>query len=84
MKKEFIEKTNGVPIFIFSEHNDGDNVRFHKKKRIRKKWRKRYGVVRTGLKAGDMILISEPNPKLYMSRKTYAFLKSCSSEKNEN
>ena len=71
-----IELVNSVPIIIISEKDNGDNRRYHKKKRIRKKWRKRYGTVSTVLNAGDVISLAEPNPVLYMSRKTYSRLKS--------
>lgn len=70
-----IELVNSTPIIIISEKDNGDNRRYHKKKRIRKKWRKRYGIVSTVLNAGDVISLAEPNPVLYMSRKTYSRLK---------
>ena len=75
MDSRLIELANSVPIICISEKDNGDNRRCHKKKRIRKKWRKRYGTVSTVLEAGDIIIMSEPNPCLYMSRKTYSILK---------
>lgn len=75
MENDIVELLSSVPIIIISEHDDGDNRRNHKKKRIRKKWRKRYGTVSTVLKAGEFLSLSEPNPRLYMSRKTYSRLK---------
>ena len=43
--------------------------RRHKKKRINKKWRKRYGVsVRKRVKDGEVIMIGE---RLYMNNDTY-------------
>lgn len=75
MDPRLIELANSVPIICISEKDNGDNRRYHKKKRIRKKWRKRYGTVSTVLEAGDIIIMAEPNPRLYMSRKTYSILK---------
>ena len=34
---------NGYPIKIIQEHEQGEQKRKHKKKRINKKWAKRYG-----------------------------------------
>lgn len=75
MDSDIVNLLNSVPIIIISEHDDGDSKRHHKKKRIRKKWRKRYGTISAVLKAGHFLSLSEPNPVIYMSRKTYAKLK---------
>lgn len=63
----------GVPIIIAWEHDLGDNRRKHKKKRINKKWRKRYGVYNTGLRPLAVRLI---DGKYYISRRTYTILTS--------
>jgi hypothetical protein len=75
MDSRIVELVNSVPIIIISEKDNGDNRRYHKKKRIREKWRKMYGTVSTALEAGQVISMAEPNPCLYMSRKTYSRLK---------
>ena len=75
MDSRIVELVNSVPIIIISEKDNGDNRRYHKKKRIRKKWRKRYGTVSAVLEAGQFIAMAEPNPVLYMSKKTYSRLK---------
>ena len=75
MNQEIIDIVNRTPIIIISEKDNGDSRRYHKKKRIRKKWRKRYGTVSAVLEAGQIISMAEPNPVLYMSRKTYSRLK---------
>lgn len=63
----------GTPIIIAWEHDLGDNRRKHKKKRINKKWRKRYGAYNTGLRPLAVRII---DGKIYMSRRTYTILKS--------
>lgn len=73
---KLIELANSAPIFCISEKDNGDNRRYHKKKRIRKKWRKMYGTVSTALEAGDIVITEKPMPCLFMSRKTYSRLKS--------
>lgn len=75
LSREVIELVNSTPIIIISEKDNGDSRRYNKKKRIRKKWRKRYGTVSAVLEAGQIISLAEPNPVLYMSRKTYSRLK---------
>lgn len=72
---KLIELANSAPIFCISEKDNGDNRRYHKKKRIRKKWRKMYGTVSTALEAGDIVITKKPMPCLFMSRKTYSRLK---------
>ena len=64
---------DGIPIKVFDEYRQR---RKHHKKRINKKWLKRYGyTITTPLKADEIIYL-KPNeyfPKgyLYMNRKTY-------------
>lgn len=44
MNKSFVNYLFGIDIIIQWEHEVGDQKRKHKKKRINKKWLKRYGV----------------------------------------
>ena len=68
---------SGIPIHIFE---DFKQPRKHRKKRINKKWRKRYGyVVKTPLEADQVIFATptygEPKGCIYMNRTTYENLK---------
>ena len=67
------------PIVILQEHENGEQVRKHKKKRINKKWLKRYGTYWEMLDPGEVVLV---NGQLLMSRKTYNNLKQM--ERKEN
>ena len=62
----------GCEVVIQFEHDRGDNRRKHKKKRINKKWRKRYGVYTYGFEPMTVVSV---DGKLYMSRRTYSILK---------
>ena len=64
---------SGLPIIIISEKDNGDQRRSHKKKRINKKWRKRYGTVSTPIEKGQYIVVKGAG--VYMSRKTYSTIK---------
>ena len=64
---------SGLPIIIISEKDKGDQRRTHKKKRINKKWRKRYGTVSTPIEKGQCMVIKGAG--IYMSRKTYNAIK---------
>ena len=70
---------NSMPIIIISEKDNGDQARTHRKKRINKKWWKRYGTVCTPLEKGQCIVIKGSG--IYMSRKTYNALKKGLKEK---
>ena len=70
---------SGLPIIIISEKDNGDQRRSHKKKRINKKWRKRYGTVSTPIEKGQCIVVKGAG--VYMSRKTYNALKKWLKEK---
>ena len=64
---------SGIPIRIFEDFRQ---PRKHRKKRINKKWRKRYGyAVRTPLEAEQVVYLKPnnhfPNGCLYMNRETY-------------
>lgn len=67
------EISNSLPIIIISEKDNGDQRRTHKKKRINKKWRKRYGTVSTPIEKGQCMVIKGAG--IYMSRKTYNAIK---------
>lgn len=64
---------SGLPIIIISEKDNGGQRRSHKKKRINKKWRKRYGTVSTPIEKGQCIVVKGAG--VYMSRKTYNTIK---------
>lgn len=56
------------PIVIIQEHDNGEQVCKHKKKRINKKWLKRYGTYCEMLDPGEVVLV---DGRLLMSRRTY-------------
>lgn len=62
----------GYPIVIVQEHENCEQVRKHKKKRINKKWLKRYGTYCEMLNPGEVVRV---DGKLLMSRRTYNKLK---------
>ena len=67
------------PIVIIQEHENGEQVRKHKKKRINKKWLKRYGTYWEKLDLGEIVLV---DGQMLMSRRTYNKLKQM--ERKEN
>ena len=67
------------PIAIIQEHENGEQVSKHKKKRINKKWLKRYGTYCEMLDPGEVVLVGG---QLLMSRRTYNNLKQM--ERKEN
>ena len=68
-----IEKIQGRNIVIIQNHEEGEQVRKHRKRRINKKWLKKYGVYGPQkLKKGQLMVF---NGTLYMSRLTYKQLK---------
>ena len=67
------------PIVIIQEHENGEQVRKHKKKRINKKWLKRYGAYWEKLDPGEIVLV---DGQMLMSRRTYNKLKQM--ERKEN
>ena len=80
MLRSLEEISNSLPIYIIFEKDNGDQVRKHKKKRINKKWRKRYGLVSTPIEKGMCVVVNGVG--VYMSRKTYNSLKKGLREKN--
>lgn len=69
---EDLERYLGMPIIIAFEYDLGDPIRRHKKRRIAKKWLKKYGVHTTGFAPMSVNVIDN---KIYMSRKTYCSIK---------
>lgn len=67
-----IDRFIGFPIMIISNHDDGEQRRRHKKRRINKKWLKRYGTYSVPLKPGEVMCF---NRTLYMTLPTYRKLK---------
>ena len=65
--------SNSLPVHIISEKDNGDQRRTHKKKRINKKWRKRYGLVSAPVEKGQCFVFKGVG--IFMSRKTYIALK---------
>lgn len=59
---------HGMPIYFAAEKRQR---RIHRKKRINKKWLKKYGIIGE-LEKGKVLLIDN---KLVMTRKTYSALK---------
>lgn len=57
-----------MTIKIVDKHDDGEQVRKHKKKRINKKWLKRYGVYHSLLKTGEVVVFDNA---LLMTKSTY-------------
>lgn len=65
---------SGIIIKIIQTHDEGEQKRTHKKKRINKKWLKRYGVYgKQKLDKGKVLFIENV---AYMSRPTFRKLKS--------
>lgn len=67
------------PIAIIQEHENGEQVRKHKKKRINKKWLKRYGTYCEMLDPGEVVLV---DGQLLMSKRTYNKLKQMKRKEN--
>ena len=67
-----IDMYNGIPVFIATREYQR---RKHHKKRINKKWRKRYGVVEYNSMPHGQVLFSETGRVLYMTKKTFEEVK---------
>ena len=61
----------GWELRVVSEHDDGEPKRKHKKKRIAKKWLKRYGTWSAPLKPGVVVAAINGMRVMFMSRRTY-------------
>ena len=57
----------GYPIYIATKKVQ---CRHHKKKRINKKWRKRYGVIEYNLMPHGEVIFNEIDRAFYMTKKT--------------
>lgn len=62
----------GIPIRIATKEYQR---RKHHKKRINKKWRKRYGVIEYNLMPHGQIIFNEVDRVLYMTKKTFVEVK---------
>lgn len=65
----------GWELRVVSEHDDGEPKRKHKKKRIAKKWLKRYGTWSAPLKPGVVVAAINGMRVMFMSRRTYCIIK---------
>ena len=70
----------GSELVVVCEHDDGEQIRRHRKRRINKKWRKRYGVYHEPLKKGQIVKF---DGKLLVSRSTYKRLLAAAVKLNE-
>ena len=76
-KSELLFALLGINIVIKWEHEIGDPKRKHKKKRIAKKWLKRYGTWQEYEGACRKGYIISFNGNLYVSRSMYMRLRNC-------
>lgn len=68
-----IEEIQGLKIIIVQNHEEGEQIRKHHKRRINKKWLKRYGAYgKQKLKKGEIYIVYDT---VYMSKQTYLKLK---------
>lgn len=67
----------GIDVVVMWEHEAGDPKRKHKKKRIAKKWLKKYGVWEEYDGACPKGRAFYINGTIYISRNAYAKLKQC-------
>ena len=75
------ERILGLAVYIVSEHDEGEQVRKHKKRRINKKWLKRYGVYHSPLKPGEIAVVW--GKILLMTRPTYRRVKKALSKRTD-
>ena len=66
------DSLGGTRIIVKWEHDDGEQKRKHKKKRIAKKWLKKYGTWHMPCSKGVIYYFDN---KMVVSRNTYAMLK---------
>lgn len=62
----------GIPVFIATKERQR---RKHRKKRINKKWRKRYGVIEFNFMPHGQVMFNEIDRALYMTKKTFEEVK---------
>ena len=72
---EFLNSFWGTKIIIKWEHEVGDQKRKHKKKRINKKWLKRYGVWEKWEGACPKGQVIYVDGTLFVSRRMYIWMK---------
>lgn len=72
---EFLNSLWGTKIIIQWEHEIGDQKRKHKKKRINKKWLKRYGVWEKWEGACPKGQVIYVDGTLFVSRRMYIWIK---------
>ena len=65
----------GWTLRIVSEHDNGEPKRKHKKKRIAKKWLKKYGTWSRPLDPGAVVAAVDGTHTMYMSRRTYCIIR---------
>lgn len=76
-----VETIKGLNVIIVQNHEEGEQIRKHHKRRINKKWLKRYGVYgKQKLKKSEVYKVCE---NVYMSRLTYKQLKEQLKEQNK-
>ena len=75
MKNEYQMFAFGIPVMIVPE--EGEQIRKHRKRRINKKWLKKYGVYHTGIKKGMVLLFNDQygNRRLIMTKETWLSVK---------
>lgn len=71
----------GIPVYIATKEYQR---RKHHKKRINKKWRKRYGVVEFNSMPHGQVIYNEFDRVMYMTKKTFEEVKKYVSEVNSN
>ena len=71
----------GIPIYIATKEYQR---RKHHKKRINKKWRKRYGVVEYNSMPHGQVVYNEFDRVMYMTKKTFEEVKKYVSEVKPN
>ena len=71
----------GYPIYIATKEVQR---RKHSKKRINKKWRKRYGVIEYNSMPHGEIIFNEIDRVFYMTKKTLQELQNSCDRKNDN
>ena len=68
---KYVDLLNGIPIYIATKEIQ---VRKHHKRRINKKWRKRYGTVElNSMPHGEIIMMD--NGTIWMTKKTFKELR---------
>ena len=69
---ELVKMLNSYPIYIATKEIQR---RKHHKKRINKKWLKRYGVIEINMMPHGEVFFNEEDRAFYMTKRTYEDLK---------